>query len=142
MERFEAATVAAAEANSQAWFKRPTPSSAHNSSLKPQNGDRPDTIKIKLQAEGARATAVQVASWRNGKLTRPKPGSLDDVTPGCTVLPIVRVQGGVYFVSKTYGTSLVAAALLVIKAEERAEPGALVFDIGDVEMTDVEDEDE
>ena len=135
------ATVAAAEEHSVAWFKKPTPNAAHNSSIKQQNGDRPDCLKLKVQPDGKRATEVQVASWRNGKLTKPMPGTLDDITPGSSCLVIARVQGGVYFVSKSYGTSLVAAKVLVIKPEG-GPSGTLEFDFGDVEMTDVELEEE
>ena len=42
-------------------------------------------------------------------------GTVDDIKPGSSVLPIVRVQGGVYFINRTYGCSLVADAVLVIK---------------------------
>jgi len=35
LQRLDDATVSAAQANSQAWFNRPAPTHAHNSSIKP-----------------------------------------------------------------------------------------------------------
>ena len=58
---------------------------------------------------------------------------------GVLQLPIVRVQGGVYFMNRTYGTSLYADQVLVIKRPVEGHHDK-TFEMGDVEMTDVEDE--
>ena len=46
------------------------------------------------------------------------------------MLPIVRVQGGVYFINRTFGCSLVASAILVVK-QEGGTSGSFEFDLGD-----------
>ena len=143
IERIEAATTTAAQLNSQEWFGRSNPSAVHNSLLKEQNGDRPPVLKLKI-ATGPRATVISVASLTNGKLSRPVLGTVEDIKPGVFLLPVIRIQGGVYFINRTYGTSLVATAILVVKnldcVETNKEP--LEFNLGDVEMVDDELSDE
>ena len=67
-------------------------------------------------------------------------GTVEDIEPGVFLLPVIRIQGGVYFINRTYGTSLVASAILVVKnldcVETNKEP--LEFNLGDVEMVDDE----
>ena len=59
------------------------------------------------------------------------------------VLPIVRVQGGVYFMSAIYGTSLVADSVLVLKDAEASHGGSAYFDLGDdVELVDPDENDD
>ena len=134
-------TIAAAEENAMSWFKKSPPNATHNSCIKQQSVGRPDVVKLRVITEVKNATVVRLASWKNGKLTKPIQGKHEDIKPDSYVLPIVKIQGGVYFVSKTYGTSLVASAVLVVN-EERSDPhlGNLEFDYGDVEMTDAEEE--
>ena len=62
LNTFDKAVVTAAERNSMEWFKKSTPSSNHVSSIKTQNGDRPDIVKLKVQMDGERATKVSVSS--------------------------------------------------------------------------------
>ena len=81
--------------------------------------------------------------WKDGKLTTPTAGTIEDITPNSMVLPIVRVQGGVYFMSAIYGTSLVADSVLVLKDAEAAHGAIAEFDLGDdVEMVEEEDEED
>ena len=148
LERFDRAMVAAATEHSQGWFNRPTPTHTHNSFIKPQAGTRPDgtprpdVVKLKLKEEGSRATEVFVATWRGEKLSTAVRGSLSDITKGARVLPLVRVQSGVYFVSRTYGCSLEAAKVLVVLNETASCNCAHDFDYGDVVMDDTEDADD
>ena len=147
LAQLEAALVAAASAHSEAWFKkRHEPvvlRSMLTSSVKPQTDDRPDCVKLKVDLEGKRATTILVGTWKGGKLTTPRPGTVHDLAPGAHVLPIVKVQGGVWFMNggKSFGMSLAAAALLVVREGERASD-PLDFAMGDVEMTDAEEEDD
>ena len=60
--------------------------------------------------------------------------TLDDVKGECLVLPIIRVQGGVYFLQKQFGCSLVASKLLVLQQERSTTD----FAFGDVVMVDSE----
>ena len=131
IEQFEAKTVEAANKHSQAWFGKPTPNAMHNSTVKEQNGDRPPCLKLKIATEGSRPTSVQVATLTDGKLSKPTTGTVDDIKPGSSVLPIVRLQGGVYFINRTYGCSLVADAVLVIKDHGSASRSSVTFDLGD-----------
>ena len=147
LERLEAATVAAAEANSMAWFKKKKPTAMLSSAIKPDKDDKyPDVVKLRLDATNpnpALRTSVKVAMWKDGKLTPPTAGTIEDITPNSMVLPIVRVQGGVYFMSAIYGTSLVADSVLVLKHVEASHGGNAEFDLGDdVELVDPDENDD
>ena len=137
MQRFEKATSDAAHEHSQAYFNRPTPPSTFNTCIREQNGDRPNVLKLKI-ATGHRATIIKVGTLKDGKIEMVD-GSVDDITPGSMVLPIIRVQGGMYFIQRTYGTSLVVDQLLVVK-EGQSTTGPLNFILGDVEMVDAHEE--
>ena len=114
----------------------------HNSLIKPQNGDRNDCLKIKLSdGRNGPATKVELASWQDGKLTPPTPVTIADITRDCLVLPLIRIQGGVYFINRMYGTSLVAAHILVIKMPGDSSTTQHTLDLGDVEMVEA-DQDE
>jgi hypothetical protein len=146
VEKLEAATAAAAEANSMAWFKKKKPTAMLSSAIKPDKEDKyPDMVKLKLDTKSdnpARRTSVKVAMWKDGKLTTPTPGTIEDITPGSMVLPIVRVQGGVWFMGAGYGTKLVAESVLVIKDEEASHGANAEFDLGDdVEMVEHAEDD-
>lgn len=150
LQRLDAATVAAASAHSQAWFNRPTPTHVHNSSIKPQNGTlpdgtaRPDVVKIKLKEDGPRATQVFVSQRQGENGYTPKvPGTLADIVKGSRVLVHARVQGGVYFVSKTFGCSIEAVKVCVILDEDTPpnNGGGGDFDFGDCIMVDTNADD-
>ena len=147
LEKFEAATAKAAEAHSMTWFKKKTPTAVLTSAIKPDKEDKyPDMVKLKLDTKGdnpARRTSVKVAMWKDGKLTTPTPGTIEDITPGSMVLPIVRVQGGVWFMGAGYGTKLVAESVLVLKDPNASHGASTEFDLGDdVEMVEPDDNDE
>ena len=73
----------------------------------------------------------------------PTRGTIEDMTPNSMLLPIVRVQGGVYFMSTMYGTSLVADSVLVLKDAEASHGASAEFDLGDdVEMVEPDDNEE
>ena len=141
IEGFEAKTVEEANTHSQAWFGKPTPNAMPNSTIKEQNGDRPPCLKLKIATEGKKPTLVKVITVKEGKLSKETTGSVDDITPGSSVLPIVRVQGGVYFINRTYGCSLVADAVLVIKQHGSAS-SSVTFDLGDDVVMQDDDDDE
>ena len=146
VERLEAATLRAAATHSVAWFKKSLNVEALrrdlNSSIKPSAKDEyADALKVKVVKDGLKPTKVSVATWKDGKLTKPIAGTLGDVVPGCMVLPILKIKGGVYFVQKSFGTSLAASELLVVK-DEGASSGTSGFDFGDVQMTDAEEDEQ
>ena len=89
-------------------------------------------LKVRILPDGKRATEIFVAQLVDGKITKPVKGSLDDVKGECLVLPILRVQGGVYFLQKQFGCSLVASKLLVLQQERSTTD----FAFGDVVMVD------
>ena len=147
VEKLEAATAAAAEANSMAWFKKKKPTAMLSSAIKPDKDDKyPDVVKLRLDATNpnpALRTSVKVAMWKDGKLTPPTRGTIEDMTPNSMLLPIVRVQGGVYFMSTMYGTSLVADSVLVLKDAEASHGASAEFDLGDdVEMVEPDENEE
>lgn len=129
VQGFESATIAAANANSQGWFNRPTPTHSHNSVIKEQSGTlpdgspRPDVLKLKLKEDDPRATQVFVTrlTGDNG-YTEPAPGSISDILKGLRVLVRARVANGVYFVSRTYGCSLEAARVRRERARGARRP--------------------
>ena len=144
LEKFEAATATAAEAHSMTWFKKKTPTAVLTSAIKP-DGEL-EVVKLKLDTKSdnpARRTSVKVAMWKDGKLTTPTPGTIEDITPGSMVLPIVRVQGGVWFMGAGYGTKLVTESVLVLKDAAASHGANAEFDLGDdVEMIEQEDEED
>ena len=147
VEKLEAATAAAAEANSMAWFKKKKPTAMLSSAIKPDKEDKyPDMVKLKLDTKSdnpARRSSVKVAMWKDGKLTTPTPGTIKDITPNSMVLPIVRVQNGVWFMGAGYGTKLVAESVLVLKDPNASHGVSTEFDLGDdVEMVEPDDNDE
>ena len=87
-------------------------------------------LKIRVFQDGKAPTEVQVTTWTNdGKLTPFTNGSLEDVKGGM-VLPIIKIQGGVYFVQKNFGTSLAASRLLVIR-DATGQQSSSEFELGD-----------
>ena len=150
LERFEATTLAAAEANSMAWFKKKKPTAMYQSKIKPDSEHGTDFVLLKLDDysdEAEKHTFVETIMWKNGKRTEAVPGTIEDITPGSMVLATVRVQGGVYFQNTGYGTSLVAETVLVIKGAEVPSQASSYdrakIDYGsDVEMAESNDNDE
>ena len=153
IKRFETSTKAAAAAHAEEWFKKPHPpeqiAAMFSSRVREQDGGaRPPLLNLKIAESGPNKTTVAVVEWKpggaggRGKLSKPVAGNLADITRGAMVVPIVRVQGGVYFLSsKEFGTSMVAEALLVVVGEPGGSSAAPAFDLGDAEMAS-EDEGE
>ena len=145
IQALDDATCRAAATNSPAWFKKQvdcaTLKQFQNSAIKPSaKPEYPDTLKICVFKDGRKKPKVEVATWKDGKLTRPVPGTLDDVQQGVMVLPVLKIKGGVYFIKKEFGISFLAAHLLVIR-DEGGAVGSSGINYGDVEMTDAEGED-
>lgn len=95
----------------------------HRSTLK--TGTMNSTLKLKLPPD----TQIFVTTLSNGKMTNPINGSKEDIIPGCRVLPIIKIQGGVYFVESNYGTSMVATQILIVKG---GVPEPVAFNFGNV----------
>ena len=129
--KFEDYTKEAAEANSMEWFNRATPNATYNSNIKEQSGDRPDVLKVKVDED----TMVQVVTVKDGKIVGQVAGTVNDITKGSLVLPVIKIKGGVYFFNRTYGTSFVARAVMVIKEKASKE---FAFDLGGVEVVNAE----
>ena len=97
----------------------------HRSTLKES---QINTMKIKIMPD----TQIFLTSFKeNNVLSRPVVGNLDDIKPGCKLLPIVKIKGGIYFVDSYYGTSIVASQILIIggsNPEVQFSFGDVVFD--------------
>lgn len=100
-------------------------------------------VKLKIVEESfgkKTPTSVLVAQWKGDKITTPVNGSLSDVARGCTILPIVRLSGGLWGLgpqTRQFGISLEAAQLLVIKSEEESSNGSgNAFAMGGVEIAE------
>ena len=146
IEQLENTTLQAAATNSVSWFKKKMDADFlkrdQNSAIKPSvKPEHPDMLKIRVFQDGKAPTEVQVTTWTNdGKLTPFTKGSLEDVKGGM-VLPIIKIQGGVYFVQKNFGTSLAASRLLVIR-DTTGQQSSSEFELGDVEMADANSEED
>tara|TARA_B100000482_G_scaffold190996_1_gene175207 strand:+ start:1769 stop:2368 length:600 start_codon:yes stop_codon:yes gene_type:complete len=87
------------------------------------------TLKLKIMQD----TQIFVTTLKDNKITPPKPGTADDIKPNSQVLPIMKIQGGVYFIENNYGTSMVASQILVVDGEQQQQN--LSFDFGnDIEI--------
>lgn len=96
----------------------------HRSTLR--EGTQNTTLKLKILPE----TQVFTTTLKDNKMTQPKSASTSDITPNCQVLPIIKIQGGVYFIEGSYGTSMVATQVLVVNGEKTEEvPFALGNDV-------------
>ncbi len=106
-------------------------SMTHTSALK-TNGQY-NTLKVKVVPE----TNILVTTLKDGnKITTPVPGKIHDIRLGSMILPIVKVQGGVYYINTEdkgtlYGTSFVVTQILVVHNPQKTE-----FALGDVVMED------
>ena len=139
----ERATVEAAVASSEVWFpsKKLSQSTVEENfqtkiySSASTDGSFPGLLKLKVAVSGGRQTKVLVTHEKaDGGYSKPVAGSWSDLTRGCKVLPCIKVAGGVYIVNRSFGTSLVATELCVVK--EKKDAGAPVeLDLG----SDVDD---
>ena len=126
----EGATVEAAVASSEAWFpskKKLSQSTVEENfqtkiySSTSSDGSFPCLLKLKVAVSGERQTKVLVTHEKaGGGYSKPVAGSWSDLTRGCKVLPCIKVSGGVYIVNRSYGTSLVATELCVVKEKKSA----------------------
>jgi hypothetical protein len=148
----EGATIDAAVANSAEWFGKAYPKEQleenFNSCIKGQDGGRPDCIKLKVKESGAGKTDVVRVVWKGEKVTAPVAATLEDVTGKSMVVPVVRIQGGVYFMGnggKTFGTSMVADGLLIVEGAPGGATTAagmsVTYDLGDVETVEAKEGD-
>ena len=80
----------------------------------PSNPNYKPLLRIKINSSGRDPTRVFVVE-KDETATSPmefSQGTMNDIVPGCTVLPIVEV-GGLWFVSKGCGMTFVATDVLV-----------------------------
>lgn len=92
----------------------------------PTNPSYKPLLRIKINSSGREPTRVFVVE-KDETSTTPmefSQGTMSDIVPGCTVLPIVEV-GGLWFVSKGCGMTLVATDVLVWPTRARS-PWAFV----------------
>lgn len=83
------------------------------------------TLKLKIMQD----TQIFVTTLKDNKITPPKPATVSDITPNSQVLPIMKIQGGVYFIENRYGTSMVATQILVVNGVETQQP-SISFSLG------------
>ncbi len=92
-----------------------------------------DNLKIKIQTD----TQVLVTTLKDKEkniITAPVVGTHDDLKPGCMLLPIIKIQGGVYFIESNYGTSIVASQILIVHGT--GDNAEIAFNLGDHIMVD------
>ena len=100
-----------------------------NSVLRPStNPSYPASIKLKVYAD----TEVYTCSLKDSKMTSPSLGTIEDIKPNTLVLPIVKINGGVYFINESFGTSIAASKILVVNTPRNIE--SVPFNFGDVAM--------
>jgi len=88
----------------------------------PTNPSYKPLLRIKINTSGREPTRVFIVE-KDATDTEPmefSQGKIEDLVPGCTVLPIVEV-GGLWFVSKGCGMTFVATDILVWPRHERPD---------------------
>lgn len=105
------------------------PTFKHISILK--ENESGSSIKLKIQDD----TRVLITNLKGNNITQPVQGKLGDIKRGSMVVPIVKIQSGVYFISddngdKKFGTSIVATDILVVNHsnETSFDFGAMIVD--------------
>ena len=149
----EAKVKAAAVKHKATWFGaiKPLPDDAavrasFNSRVhQDENGNYPPGLKVNINLSDDKKPKVNVLTTRrldNGKITKPVPGSAEDVARGCSVVPVLRTAGGVWISvnakKKTFEYGLVFEASDVLVVEEAAASSA--FNLGGVEVADEEEQ--
>lgn len=111
--------------NSQTVFKKEmntaTVEALYRTLLAPQKNGYEPLLRLKINAPTSKAPTNVMVVLQEGTATQPlryRPGSLEDVTPHCEVVPIVEVVG-LWFIAKGFGMTLVATDLLVYPAAKK-----------------------
>jgi hypothetical protein len=110
--------IGVAALKSVEWFKKKLTAeqlaaTLYRPSLSPDvTGRFAPLLRIKVAGKGSRTPTKIFVSDDSGGTTTYKPGTLDDITPGCHITPIVKL-GGLWFVSKGFGVTFNASYLLV-----------------------------
>ena len=109
------------------------------------NKNYPPGLKVNVNLTDDKKPKVNVLTTRrldNGKITKPVPGSAEDVARGCSVVPVLRTAGGVWISvnakKKTFEYGLVFEASDVLVVEEAAASSA--FNLGGVDVADEEEQ--
>ena len=89
-----------------------------------KKGTITDTVKIRILPE----TVIMVATLKdNGNITQPRQGEIEDLTPNSSIIPIIKITGGVYYIESNYGVSIAASQLLVIQGNKNLP---IAFNLG------------
>jgi hypothetical protein len=122
----DARNIDMAAENSVEWFKKKLTAeqlaaTLYRASLTPDaTGRFSPLLRVKVAGPGSRTpTKVFVVHADAGTVTY-KPGSIDDITAGCHVTPIVKL-GGMWFVSKGFGVTFNASYVLVYPSSKPAD---------------------
>ena len=60
-------------------------------------------------------------------MTQPTIASKEDITANSMVLPIIKIQNGVYYIEENYGTSIVATQVLIVNGHNTNEHVNFLF---------------
>lgn len=118
VNEIDARNIDKAAENSLEWFKKELTAeqlsaTLYRPSLSPDaTGRFAPLLRIKVAGPGSRTPTKVFVVHKNGDTVTYKPGSIDDITPGCHITPIVKL-GGLWFVSKGFGITYNASYLLV-----------------------------
>ena len=85
-------------------------------------------LRIKIATEGRDPTKVYRVVKEEGNNLETEQGTWEDIQPYCKVLPMVAC-GGLWFVSKQFGMSWIAKAVLVWPSEKKAQNNFVGYNI-------------
>lgn len=100
-----------------------------------------DLLTLKVDTTGPNATKVRVCTDKgDGTYTKLVKGTYADLEgSNMRVLPYVKVGNGVYFMDKSFGVSLVAKELIVVRNEASMGGGGIVLSSEDDDDSDAEE---
>ena len=96
-------------------------SAVNNDSLTHRSTLRENTTSSTLKLKIMPDTQIFMTTLKDNKITPPKQATIGDIVPNSQVLPIMKIQGGVYFIENNYGTSMVATQILVVNGAEHEQ---------------------
>lgn len=152
LKQFDDVLVDTAVDNSFSWFKKEKISRelARDKLIPnvkiPTKEGYANYVKVHIDegVESKSPTEVLECTWKGDKIGGAKPSSLNEISRNCRIVPVVRIQGGVWFNSSNFGTKLYADSLIIIKGVEHEHPGASAssrdFDFGGVQVAESEDD--
>ena len=135
----EGKVVDAALQNKKIWFKKGAADemvrNQFSSRITPSNSvEYPsDTMKVRVLPGETEVYVVKVGSdgaTKHGGAVSCTKGSLDAITRGSLVIPVLRTRGGVYFQSTAFGITFEATSILVIGAPRGQKRGISALNLG------------